>query len=474
MTFRIPPAATEVEKWVLSACLLDPDTQAMVLERMTEEDFYLSRHQVIFRAFQTVQGRGEHMDGFSLQEHLRASGRLAEAGGPEYLHEVSCFTMTWYGADTHIATLQAYTARRKLIGAAARAMESAYDLDKPLREVQDQAEAEILAAGEMKGRTGDLKPMSKVILDAAAHWQAIADGEPGGLLANFKPLDDIFLGFRPGKLYVLAARQGLGKSMLALQVAKQCGAPVAHYSLEMLAKEQLERMIAQVSELNSESLQSKTVLLAKARDLKEAIEIVGRYPIWFADEPPITPANILTQCRRLKKKRGLGLIVADYLQLIKGVGKFERRDLEVGQVSSSLKGITMKLEVPILSIASLSRKNEDRTDKRPILSDLRESGSIESDADGVIFLYREADYNAKAREHFANVTEIIVPKNRGGRTGRSLAYFDGAKSLFYPLEQTAAKAYMDFIKQGGANDSPQTNPFHPRQVSRKDAQSADW
>jgi len=316
--------------------------------------------------------------------------------------------------------------------------------------------------------------MSMVIRQAAENWQAIADGRQGGILCDFKPLDEIFLGFRPGKLYVLAARPGLGKSMLALQIAKSIKLPVAHYSLEMLAVEQLERMMSQVSEFNSESLQSPEVLRRKTAALMEAIEAVKKYPIWFCDEPPITPANILTQCRRMKKKKGLGMIIADYLQLIKGVGKFERRDLEVGMVSSFLKGITMKLEVPILAIASLSRKNEDRTDKRPILSDLRESGSIESDADGVIFLYREADYNAKAKELFPNVTEIIVPKNRGGRTGRSLAIFDGAKSTFYPMEQQAAKAYMDFIKTGANHDSAQAPSRYSRQVSGKNAQSADF
>jgi replicative DNA helicase len=472
--FRLPPQAVEVEKHVIGAALVDRDAQAQVVERLTEADFYLERHMAIFAALQAAQGRGERLDGMTLARALEASGRLAEAGGEAYLIEIMAEVVSSANLDLYLPILQEQAARRKLIAAATSALEWAYDQAKPIRDVQNEAEAAILAAGETRGRASELKPMSMVLKAAVENWQAIAMGQPGGLLSNFKPLDDIFLGFRPGKLYILAARPGLGKSMLALQVAKQCGQPVAHYSLEMLATEQLERMISQVSDLNSESLQSKAVLEHKWKMLEEAIASVRKYPIWFCDEPPITPANILSQCRRMKKKKGLGMIIADYLQLIKGIGKFERRDLEVGSVSSFLKGITMKLEVPILAIASLSRKNEDRTDKRPILSDLRESGSIESDADGVIFLYREADYNAKAREHFANVTEIIVPKNRGGRTGRSLAYFDGAKSLFYPLDQQAAKAYMDFLGQKGANDSAQANTGYPRQVSGKNAQSPDW
>lgn len=471
---RIPPQAPEVEKHVIGGALLDREAQGLAVERLTDADFYIGRHQVIFAALQAAQARGEHLNLLTLTEALRASGRLLEAGGEAYLLEISAEVIGWGDLDQYIPRLQALTARRRLIAASVESMEAAYDESKPIREVQDQAEAAILAAGDVKGRAAELKPMSMVMRTAIENWQAIAKGQPGGLLSHFKPLDDIFLGFRPGKLYVLAARPGLGKSMLALQVAKQCGQPVAHYSLEMLATEQLERMISQVCDLNSESLQSKNILEHKWAALEVAIQGVRHLPIWFCDEPPITPANILTQCRRMKKKKGLGMIVADYLQLIKGIGKFERRDLEVGSVSSFLKGITMKLEIPILAIASLSRKNEERTDKRPILSDLRESGSIESDADGVIFLYREADYNAKAREEFANVTEIIVPKNRGGRTGRSLAYFDGAHSMFYPLDQQAAKAYMEFVGQKGPNDTPQRNAGHPRQISGKDAQLSDF
>jgi replicative DNA helicase len=471
---RVPPQAPELELHVLGGALLSRDTQALVAERLTEADFYTPRHQVILGALQAAQARGEFLDALTLLEALRASRRLEAAGGEGYLLQIAAEVVSDANVDLYIPQIQEHAARRRLIAAATETLEMAYDLSHPIRDVHDQAEARILAAGDVKGRAAELKPMSMVIRQAAQNWQAVADGTPGGLLSHFKPLDEIFLGFRPGKLYVLAARPGLGKSMLALQVAKQCGQPVAHYSLEMLAVEQLERMISQVSTLNSESLQSRNVLMAKAAELKAAIEKVGRYPIWFCDEPPITPANILSQCRRMKKKKGLGMIIADYLQLIKGIGKFERRDLEVGSVSAFLKGITMKLGVPVLAIASLSRKNEERTDKRPILSDLRESGSIESDADGVIFLYREADYNPKAKEKFANVTEIIVPKNRGGRTGRSLAFFDGAKSLFYPLEQHDAKAYLEFIGQKGSHDSTQANPGHSRQVSGKDAQSSDF
>jgi replicative DNA helicase len=467
---RTPPQAVDVEKHVIGAAFLNPDAQAMVLERLTEDDFYLEKHAVIFRTLQ--EAKGTFLDLTGIIEALRVSKRLEQIGGDAYILDIDNSVIHDANTDLHIGILQGHTARRRIIRASTDAIEAAYDLSIPAKDAQEKAEAGILQAGDVKGRASELKPMSMVLRQAIEGWQSIAKGEPGGLLSHFKPLDEIFLGFRPGKLYILAARPGLGKSMLALQIAKQCGAPVAHYSLEMLAKEQLERMISQVCDLNSESLQSKNILEHKWPVLEVAIQSVRHLPIWFCDEPPITPANILSQCRRMKKKKGLGLIVADYLQLIKGIGKFERRDLEVGSVSSFLKGITMKLEVPIIAIASLSRKNEERQDKRPILSDLRESGSIESDADGVIFLYREADYNAKARELFPDITEIIVPKNRGGRTGRSLAIFDGAHSTFYPVDAAKAKEYMEFLKKG-TNDTPK-RASNSSQISRANADAADW
>jgi replicative DNA helicase len=274
-------------------------------------------------------------------------------------------------------------------------------------------------------------------------------------MSKIGPVDDLLLGFRPGKLYILAARPGLGKSMLALQIATQCGQQVANYSMEMLATEQVERMVSQECDLNSENLRSETVLLAKGKLLADVVVKLGKLPIWFCDESPITPAQILSQCRRLKKKSGLGLIVVDYLQLIKGIGKFERRDLEVGSISKALKSISMKLEVPVLTIASLSRKPEERTDKRPLLSDLRESGDIESDADCVMFLYRESDYNNEAKKLFPNVTELIVSKNRGGKKGRSILNFDGAHSKFYPLHQIDTTGYLNFLDPKKVNHDQQ-------------------
>jgi replicative DNA helicase len=446
MNFREAPASTEVEKHVIGGAFLFPESLSLVLERLQPEDFYLERHAVIFEAMRDLQTSGAAFGLQGLSHYLAAAGRLESAGGDGYIMEISAEVVSDAGMEHHIGIVKDLAARRRLIRALTQNLESAYDLTKTTLEVQEKAEADVLAVAESQRQGPQLKSMGAVLRVAAQEWQDVANGKPGGLMSKIQPVDNLLLGFRPGKVYILAARPGLGKSMLALQVATQCGETVASYSQEMLATEQAERMISQVSDLNADSLRSANILLAQGPALAAAVEKLRTLKIWFCDENPITPAQILSQCRRLKKKRGLGLIVVDYLQLIKGIGKFERRDLEVGQISKFLKSIAMKLEVPVLCIASLSRKPEERTDKRPLLSDLRESGDIESDADVVMFLYRESDYNPQAKKDFPAVTELIVAKNRGGKKGRSILNFDGAHSKFYGLLESEQDRYLRFLE----------------------------
>lgn len=467
------PADVTVEKHTLGAVFCDSQALGQVVERLTESDFWLERHAVLFAALRDAAAAGKSLDWVGFESLLTASGRLVAAGGGEYLREISSEVVTAANVEEHIRILRGLGTRRRLIHTLSEHLQEVRDQSKPLQEVLEAAEAAVLAVGDTAKEGPDLKSMARVIRDAAKNWQDRVEGKPGGVMSGIPALDDILMGFKPGKLYILAARPGLGKSMLALQIASQCGRQVAHYSLEMEADEQVERMVSHHSDLNSESLQSGAVIRAQARALKEATDKMQALPIWWCDQSPLTPMTILSQCRRLKKRKGdLGLIIVDYLQLIDGIGKFERRDLEVGFISKFLKSIAMKLQVPVIAIASLSRKNEERTDKRPINSDLRESGSIESDADGILFLYRESDYNKQAAKDFPNTTEIIVSKHRGGRKGRGILEFDGAHSKFYTTHPEDAKKYAAFV--GGKHDSAQTNPRHPVKVSGKDAQSSDF
>lgn len=455
------PANVDLEKHILGAALLFPEEMDFLAAALPAEDFYSPRHAAIYRALADLHATGAELSLPGLLHALKASGRLSDAGGEGYVWEVSGEPASGAGLAHHVQIVKDLAARRRLIRVLGEGLEAAFDLAKPYQEVQEHAETTVMGVGDSRKSGPKLRTMGQVIASASKEWEAIAKGQPGGLMTRITPLDDLTLGLRPGKFYVLAARPGVGKSMLALQAAAQSGAPATIYSLEMLAEEQAERMISQESDMNSDSLRSPGVLQVRQKELMDVLSKLKGLPITWCDEP-VTPAQIMSQSRRAKKANRLGLVVVDYLQLLKVAGKFERRDLEVGAASKALKTLAMKLHIPVLAIASLSRKCEERTDKRPMLSDLKDSGEIESDADAVIFLYRDSIYNPEAKKRFPNVTEIIMPKNRGGKTGRALMDFDGAHSKFYPLHPESARQYLDFIE--GRNNDQQNSPAYSPKV----------
>lgn len=461
MTREIP-AALEIERHILGAAILFPEEMDFLTTALTPEDFYSPRNGAIFQALGSLHASGAELSIEGLLYTLTASGRLQDAGGEGYVWGVATEVASGAGLAHHVQIVKDLSARRRLIHTLSECLDQAYNAPKPFAEVQEHAEAAVMGVGDSRKSGPRLRNMGQVLASASREWEAIAKGQPGGLMSKIAPLDGLTLGFRPGKLYVLAARPGLGKSMLALQAAAQCGAPVTIYSLEMLAEEQSERMISQESDLNSDSLRSPNVLRVKQKELMDVMVKLKGLPITWCDEP-VTPAQIMAQSRRAKKSGGLGMVVVDYLQLLKVAGKFERRDLEVGAASKALKAMAMKLHIPVLAIASLSRKSEDRTDKRPVLSDLKDSGEIESDADTVMFLYRESIHNTEAKKRFPNVTELIMPKNRGGKTGRAVMDFDGAHAKFYELHPNSTAEYLRFL-EGKSNDQ-EAKPRNTAQVS---------
>lgn len=454
MIDRIIPHDETLERYVIGQGLLDTEALDQILETVNDDDFRDPKHSAGLGLLRASHAKGVYLD--TLGFINAASGLLGMEKDfwEGYVRGILDEVLSSANLSVHLAGILDLSMRRKMIKTFGDHLDAAYS-QAPTKELLENAEIDVLAIRDTYAKNTGLKSMSAVLSESAKNWQEIADGQSTGIMTGIKCVDEMLKGLRPGKHYVLAARPGLGKSMLALQFATQCQAPVAHYSLEMLATEQVERMISQECDLNSESLRSQNVLMAKAEMLSKVVTKLKALPIWFCDESPITPMDILGQCRRMKKKHGLGLIIVDYLQLISGVGKFERRDLEVGFISKFLKRIAMQLQVPVLSIASLSRRPEERQDKRPMLSDLRESGSLESDADCVIFLYREADYSHEIAKDFPNATEFIVSKNRGGQKGKSILNFDGAHSKFYAMEHDGIRNYLNAVK-GGDDGKPKS------------------
>ncbi len=369
---------------------------------------------------------------------------------------------------------------------ATRILEDGYGNDNA-KNVIKRAEEGIYRMGEAaRGAMEGLLDMEACVMRTARQIDDLGQGKPNRVRMGVPAIDDIMRGLRFGSLNLLAARPGIGKSALALQSAVACGEPVALFSMEMMIEEEVERMMAhQDATLNADGISTQALVLAKRAAIQAALAKLAKYPIEICDSSKINPQFILSECRRMKRKRGkLAMIMIDYLQLVKAMGQSRSRESEVGGVSSDLKQIGNELASPVLAVASLSRKCEERDNKRPIESDLRDSGQLESDAHGIIFLYRHSKYSPKAKKDdlIRNITEVNICKNRGGTTGHTLLDFRGAMSWFFPVSGSDQQYYQNFLKGqdfNGDDDSKNKPAGKSGGGSRKPkagggTPSADW
>ncbi len=448
-TFRIPPQAIEVEKHILGAIFLDRDALDEVSRVLTPADFYLERHTVIFQAAMALQAKHSQCDLITIRQEMTRQGTF-EIVGDGYLMEISSEVVSSANAHQHAEIVKEKAISREVIARATKILEVGYDESKVGAELIDMAENEMYRASEMvRGARRGLIPMDQAVRRTIQQFADTVEGKSSRTRIGIPAIDDVMKGFRIGSLNVLAARPGMGKSALALQAAVQCGLPVPFFALEMTVEEEVERMIAQMdSSLNSDSLTDAAIIMAKKQVLADILKKVSNYPIEICDETDVTPAYMRSEIRRMKRKYGnLGIIVADYLQIIKAEATNRRRDLEVGSISTDLKRMAAEMSTPLLAVASLSRKCEERDNKRPIESDLREAGQIEFDAHSIIFLYQESRYNALALadEQLKNVTEALIVKNRGGRRGKTYMDFNGAGSFFHGLSLERQSYYSNFL-----------------------------
>ena len=455
---RTPPHSVELEKHVIGAAMLETEAAAAMLEHLKDSDFYEPRNQAIFRAVASISSSGSACDALVVSEALKA---LKEPKNYDaLLMEITAEVVSAAQAAEHIKRVKEMSLRREAIAAAGRMTELAWDSSKPLSDTLEGIQSQAMALGDAAAVDSGLKTMREVLTNSWKEWHAAAAGKIVGVKTGISDLDAVLGAFRPGTLNVIAARPGFGKSMLALQIANTCGLPVALYTLEMTAEEQVERMMSsEVEGLTSEGLRSAAVLKAKDHAIAEAVKKISQSNIQMNDQTSTTMNQIASQCRRMKRTHGLGLIIVDYLQLILVEGRGESRVREVGQISKGLKRIANELRVPVIAIASLSRECEKRDDKRPILADLRESGEIESDAHAVIFLYRHSEYvqSFADDERLRAATEIIVKKNRGGKKGIVPTVFDGVRARFYPMDYSDKEFYKKALE--GKQEKPNATPF---------------
>ncbi|MGE5590255.1 MAG: replicative DNA helicase [Bacillota bacterium] len=420
MLDRVPPQSQEAEQSVLGSMLLDRDAIIRAQELLRPEDFYRDAHRVIFSAICEIFNRGEAVDLVTLAEDLRRRGVLDEYGGAAYLTTLANIVPTAANIEHYAHIVEEKATLRALINASSQILAKGYQPDQEIDAILDEAEKSIFDISQRRISRG--YEMLRDVLDKALdhiEYLYAHKGEVTGVPTGYKDLDDLTSGLQPSDLFILAARPSMGKTQLGLNFVRHAavekGVPAAIFSLEM-SKEQLAmRLLAAEGNIDSQRLRTGHLTEEHWQRLTSALARLSEAPIFIDDTPAISIMEMRARARRMKSEHGLGLMMVDYLQLMTAPGNKENRQQEISEISRSLKALARELHLPVLALSQLSRSVESRTDKRPMLSDLRESGSIEQDADVVAFIYRDDYYNRDSEK--PNITEVILAKQRNGPVG---------------------------------------------------------
>lgn len=430
------PQSIEAEKSVLGSMMIDKNVIAQVVEILSAEDFYRDAHKYIFKSIVEMYQRDEPIDEITLLEHLKSTDRLEKSGGISYITEIGSSVLTTANVKSYIKIVEDKATLRKLIDSSTKIIESCYNNQDDVEKVIDVAEQKIFDLAEKKS-SSDFEPLSDILERGFEQIETLFNnkGEVTGIGSGFKDLDDLTSGFQKGDMILIAARPSMGKTTFALNIAEHAalreGKSVVIFSLEM-SKEQLAYKLL-CSEANVDMLKLRTGNLEDKdwENIARASGPLSSAKIYIDDTAGVSIMEMRSKCRRLKIEYGIDLILIDYLQLMSGSGE-ESRQQEVSEISRNIKAIAKEMQCPVIALSQLSRAPEQRADHRPMLSDLRESGSIEQDADLVMFLYRDEYYNKETEEK--NVAECIIAKQRNGPVGNVKLAWIGQFSKFGNLE----------------------------------------
>ena len=417
---KLPPYNEEAEQYVLGACFGSGDAFARSLEIIELNDFYKTRHRKIFSAMQFLFEANQPIDILTVADRLRKSDGLDDAGGMDYLDFLEGLVPTSAAISHHSRIIREKKVLRDLIETATEIVVSSYEDSDDADEILDKAERSIFEISEKRTKRS-FYSIREIVKSSFDSIEKLFE-KPGmvtGVETGFRELDQLTSGLQPSDLVIIAGRPSMGKTSLALDIARFAACkrkvPTAIFSLEM-SKEQLGlRMLCAEARVSSVKLRTGFLASSDWPNLTAAAGRISEAPIFIDDSPQLATLDIRARSRRLKAEHSLGLIIVDYLQLMHGSRKIESRQLEISEISRGLKGLAKELNVPIIALSQLSRAVENRTDKRPLLSDLRESGSIEQDADVVAFIYREEVYDAETAK--AGIAEILIRKQRNGPIG---------------------------------------------------------
>lgn len=436
---RVPPHSVEAEQAVLGGLMLDNSSWDQVADRLTEHDFYRHDHRLIFRAIESLSEAGKPSDAVTIGEWLEKQGLLEEAGGLAYLGALAKDAPGSANVKAYADIVRERSVLRQLIRSGNDIARTAYTPEgRSVAELVEMAEQRVFEIAEKGSRAqagfiGIKKLLTAAVerIDNLFHSDSAITGISTGIAA----FDDKTAGLQNGDLIIVAGRPSMGKTSFAMNIAEHAAirekVPTAVFSMEMSGEQLALRMISSLGRIDQSKVRTGKLDDEDWPRITSAVTLMSEAPIFIDDTPALSPTEMRARARRLKREHGLGLIVVDYLQLMQISGNKENRATEISEISRGLKSLAKELNVPVIALSQLNRNLEQRPDKRPVMSDLRESGSIEQDADIIVFIYRDEVYNENSPD--AGTAEVIIGKQRNGPTGKVRTAFLGRFTRFENL-----------------------------------------
>ena len=436
LTRRVPPHSVEAERAVLAGTILRSSVMGQIAPLLRPEDFYLPAHRLLYAGALELHAANSPVELVTLAQRLRDRGELESAGGAAYLAELAQAAVSAANAEYYAKIVRDKAIQRGLIEAGAHIISTSFDTARDVAGLIDEAEQSVLAISSRN--SSGFRSVQELVGGVVDAVLKPAAGGITGLPTGYPELDAITHGLQPSDLIIVAARPAMGKTALALNLAMRVaiaeGAPVGIFSLEMSEHQLMQRMISLWGKIPQEQLATGRLTKNAGARFFETADLLRTAPLFINETPAISTLELRSQARRLKAEHGLGLVVVDYLQLMRSSRRTDSRELEISDISRSLKALAKELNIPVIALSQLNRKVEERQDKRPMLSDLRESGAIEQDADIVIFLHREEAYKPDTAKK--GIAELIIGKHRNGRTGTVELAFLPEYTAFEPLART--------------------------------------
>ena len=448
---KVPPNSIEAEQSLIGGLMLDALAWDKIADVITAEDFYRKDHRLIFSAIAGLIESGSPCDVVTVSEHLDSRGELDNAGGLEYLATLSNETAGAANARAYAKILRERATLRSLISAGNEIAGSAFTNDgRTAAEVLEDAEKMVFEIADRgtRGKKG-FKSLKDILPEAVDRIDMLhqSDGDITGISTGYNEFDKLTAGLQPGDLIIVAGRPSMGKTTLAVNMAENAAigskVPTAIFSMEMPAQQLAFRMISSLGRVDQTHLRTGNFPDEDWSRINTAVQLMSEAPIFIDDTPSLSPGEIRARARRLQREHGLGLIVVDYLQLMQVPGNKENRATEISEISRGLKALAKELACPVIALSQLNRSVEQRTDKRPVMSDLRESGAIEQDADLILFIYREEVYNQDTPRK--GIADIAIAKQRNGPIGDFPLTFVGRYTKF---ENWVPDTYGDFPDEG--------------------------